>query len=109
VQVKVSRDDYSGGMRVVAERVLDLAGARAEFGRRLLIRLNGVADADLLRVAIAPHADQPEAPLPVVIAYGNARGRCEVELGQRWRVRPREELIAEVRARLHPLDVVVEY
>ena len=109
VQVKVSRDDYSGGMRVVAERVLDLAGARAEFGRRLLIRLNGVADADLLRVAIAPHADQPEAPLPVVIAYGNARGCCEVELGQRWRVRPREELIAEVRARLHPLDVVVEY
>ena len=44
-----------------------------------------------------------------MIAYGNARGRCEVELGERWRVRPREELFAEVRARLHPLDVVVEY
>ena len=38
LQVKVSKDDYSGGQRVVAERVLDLVVARQEFGKRLRIR-----------------------------------------------------------------------
>jgi DNA polymerase-3 subunit alpha len=109
ILAKISRDDYSGGMRVVAERVLDLTAARQEFGRRLRIRLNGVADAALLRGAIEPWACTSEAPLPVIVEYGNAVGRCEVELGERWRVCPRDDLLVEVRQRLHPIDVAVEY
>ncbi|MFP5407314.1 MAG: OB-fold nucleic acid binding domain-containing protein, partial [Gammaproteobacteria bacterium] len=49
---KISRDDYTGGQRVVAERILDLVGARQEFGKRLRIRLNGTADDVALRGAI---------------------------------------------------------
>ena len=50
-----------------------------------------------------------ETPLPVVVEYGNTEGRCAVELGERWRVCPREDLLAAVRERLHPLAVQVEY
>ena len=49
------RDDYSGGQRVIADRVLDLTGARQEFGKRLLIRLNGFAEAQALRKVIQPY------------------------------------------------------
>ncbi|MEI8302292.1 MAG: DNA polymerase III subunit alpha [Burkholderiales bacterium] len=109
IQAKVSRDDYSGGMRVVAERVLDLTAARQEFGKRLRICLNGVAEVGLLRDAIQPYAGMAQTPLPVIIEYGNTEGRCAVELGERWRVCPREDLLVAVRERLHPLAIQVEY
>ena len=109
VLAKVSKDDYSGGMRVVAEQVLDLAGARQAFGKRLRISLNGVADAAALRGAIEPYAGLTETPLPVLVEYGNAEARCAVELGERWRVCPRDDLLADVRKRLHPIAVQVDY
>ncbi|MEN9761606.1 MAG: polymerase subunit alpha [Pseudomonadota bacterium] len=135
VSGKVSRDDYSGGQRVVADRVLDLAGARQEFGKRLRIRLNGIADAPALRGAIAPFSAASQAsggaaassgnsgpsaggassaggsagPLTVVVEYGNVNARCAIELGDRWRVRPEQGLLEALDERLHPETITVEY
>jgi DNA polymerase-3 subunit alpha len=115
IHAKVSKDDYSGGQRVTADRVLDLTGARQEFGKRLLIRLNGFAEAGVLRDVIKPYLPPPSAdPAPpaamqVVVEYGNTRARCAVELGQTWRVRPQDDLLAQVRERLHPQSVAIEY
>jgi DNA polymerase-3 subunit alpha len=109
---KVTRDDYTGGQRVVAERLLDLAAARREFGKRLRIRLNGNADGAALRSVIAPFAagDTADAPaLPVVIDYANGVANCAIELGPSWRVRPEEGLIHALGERLKPLGVAVEY
>ncbi len=109
---KVSRDEYSGGQRVVAERLLDLVGARQEFGKRLRIRLNGIADSAALRGAIAPFAigDREDTPaIPVVVEYGNGDAACAVELGRRWRVQPHDDLIGAIRSVLHPLAAEVEY
>jgi DNA polymerase-3 subunit alpha len=115
IQAKVSRDDYSGGYRVVADRILDLTGARQEFGRRLRIQLNGIADAGLLRKAIQPFVvdmapDAEASPaMPVIVEYGNDNASCAVELGEDWRVRPQEDLLTEVRHLLHAQSVAVEY
>jgi DNA polymerase-3 subunit alpha len=112
VHGRVQKDDYTGGQRVSAERVLDLAGARQEFGRRLLIRLNGFADSEVLRSTIAPFAAaqcQDAAQLPVRIEYGNREARCAIELGEAWRVRPDDNLLAAIGERLRPLAVSVEY
>jgi len=112
VHGRVQKDDYTGGQRVSAERLLDLAGARQEFGRRLLIRLNGFADSEVLRSTIAPFAAvqrQDEAQLPVRIEYGNREARCAIELGEAWRVRPDDNLLAAIGERLRPIAVSVEY
>ncbi|MGA0795370.1 MAG: DNA polymerase III subunit alpha [Quisquiliibacterium sp.] len=112
IQAKVSRDDYSGGFRVIADRILDLTAARQEFGKRLRISLNGIAQAELLRKAIEPFVAgaQTQSPaMPVIVEYGNAQGSCAVELGDDWRVRPQEDLLAEVRHLLHARAVAVEY
>ncbi|RPH65068.1 MAG: DNA polymerase III subunit alpha, partial [Burkholderiales bacterium] len=109
---KASRDDYTGGQRVVAERLLDLVAARQEFGKRLRIRLNGIADGAALRGAIAPFAigDREGTPaIPVVVEYGNREAACAVELGPRWRVQPHDDLIGAIRSVLHPLAAEVEY
>jgi DNA polymerase-3 subunit alpha len=109
---KVSRDDYTGGQRIVAERLLDLASARLEFGKRLRIRLNGIADGAALRGAIAPFAigEREGTPaIPVVIEYGNCEAACAVELGARWRVQPHDDLIGAIRSQLHPIAAEVEY
>ncbi|MEN9316902.1 MAG: polymerase alpha subunit, partial [Pseudomonadota bacterium] len=112
IQAKVSRDDYSGGQRVVAERILDLTAARQEFGKRLRIRMNGHADADALKSLIqryVPGAVQESAAIPVVVEYGNADASCAIELGEGWRVRPQEDLLAEARERLRVQAVAIEY
>jgi DNA polymerase-3 subunit alpha len=113
VHAKVSKDDYTGGQRVVAERLLDLVGARREFGKRVLIRLNGIADGGRLRTAIQPwlNPPEPEGPsgLPVVVEYASATARCAVQLGERWRVRPADDLLASVAVQLHPQLVTIEY
>jgi len=109
---KVSRDDYTGGQRVVAERVLDLVGARQEFARRLRIRLNGIADGAALRGAIGPFAvgERQDVPaVPVVVEYGNAEAVCAVELGAGWRVQPHDDLIGAIVDALHPVETAIEY
>jgi len=109
---KCSRDDYSGGQRVVAERLLDLERARQEFGKRLRIRLGPrAADRAALRGAIEPFvvAAPEDLAIPVVVEYGNREAACEVELGRNWRVRPHDDLIGAIRSKLRPLAAEVEY
>ena len=109
---KISRDDYTGGQRVVAERILDLVGARQEFGKRLRIRLNGIADGAALRGAIAPFAvgERRDVPaIPVVVEYCNADAVCAVELGAGWRVQPHDDLLGAISDALHPIDTAIEY
>ena len=73
------------------------------------------AEAGVLRDVIKPYLPPPSsdpAPPPamqVVVEYGNAHARCAVELGRTWRVRPQDDLLAQVRERLHPQSVAIEY
>jgi len=94
VHGKVSRDDYSAGQRVVAERVLDLATARNEFARSLRLELNAEADARRLLKTLSlfsPGAQQQGCP--VVVHYTGSLASCEMRLPDECRVRPDDALI----------------
>jgi DNA polymerase-3 subunit alpha len=126
---KVARDDYSGGWRIGAERVLDLARARAEHARALLLRMNGGSDGERLRTLLEPYrarpaavpdggvfsaADDDDSPpvprgCPVEIHYHNGSARCAVRLGDTWRVRPEEALLIQLREWLSPDGVELRY
>jgi DNA polymerase-3 subunit alpha len=135
VHGKVARDDYSGGWRISAERVLDLTRARQEHARSLLLRMNGQSDGARLRALLEPYRaqaaavpkdaaqdrwsvasaeDDDDAPLPVrgcpiEIDYHNGSARCLVRLGDAWRVRPEETLLAQLRDWLSPAGVELRY
>jgi len=106
---KVQRDEFSGGLRVSADELLDLDALRGRFAARLRISMNGEADARRLQQVLAPYRASGGGACQVVIAYRNSAAACEVALGDAWRVRPDSRLIAELGAWLTPENVELVY
>jgi DNA polymerase-3 subunit alpha len=105
VSGKVQDDQFSGGLRVTAEDLLDLDGLRARYAARLKISLNGGADAKRLQEVLAPYRASGSGACQVVVSYGNGQAACEVVLGEGWRVRPDGKLISDLGAWLAPENV----
>jgi DNA polymerase III subunit alpha len=106
---KVQRDEFSGGLRVGAEEVLDLEGMRMRFAARLRISMNGQADAKRLQQLLEPYRTAGGGACQVVVAYRNATAACDVALGEGWRVRPDSRLLADLGAWLAPENVQLIY
>jgi len=105
VSGKVQDDQFSGGLRVLAEDLLDLETLRHRYGARLKISMNGGADAKRLQQVLAPYRATGTGACQVIVSYGNGKGACEVVLGESWRVRPDTKLIADLGAWLTPDNV----
>ncbi len=108
VQAKISKDDYSGGVRINVDKVLDLGQARQEFGKALRIRLSETRqgfDGAALKTVMGPFLGS----LPVILDIQDACGACSLQLGDAWRVRADPTLVSEIRQRLKPVSVEVEY
>ena len=109
VSGKVQRDEFSGGLRVLAEELLDLEGLSGRYQARLRIAMNGGADAKRLQQALLPYRASGPGSCQVVVTYGNGAAACEVVLGDAWRVRPDGKLIDELGAWLAPQNVQLVY
>jgi DNA polymerase-3 subunit alpha len=107
VQGKVQHDDFTGGLRVSAEDLLDLAALRERFASGLRLAMNGQADAKKLKETLSPY--RTERGCPVFVHWENAGASCDVELGGAWRVRPDERLIGELSAWLSPENVQLRF
>jgi DNA polymerase-3 subunit alpha len=113
IEGKVNRDDYSGGVRVTAERIYDLAGARTRFAQGLSLACNGQCHAQSnsgrkLAELLAPYKVQ-EGGCPVWVDYQNPSACCRVRLGEDWRVRLDDRLIESLGGWLKPEAVNVVY
>ncbi|MDO9635522.1 MAG: OB-fold nucleic acid binding domain-containing protein, partial [Thiobacillus sp.] len=112
IEGKVNRDDYSGGMRVTAERIYDLAGARTRFAQGLQLACNGQCQENhsgrKLAELLAPYKVE-EGGCPVWVDYHNPNARCRVRLGEDWRVRLDDRLIESLSGWLKPEAVNVIY
>jgi DNA polymerase III subunit alpha len=112
IQGKVQRDDFSGGLRVTADDVLDLAALRARFASRLRIALNGRTGAEdprRLQDLLAPYRASGEGACPVLVHYESPGASCDVALGDAWRVRPDDQLVGALAAWLSPEAVQFQY
>ncbi len=107
VQGKVSLDGYSGNLRVTADELLDLERARTRYASRLTLSLDAAAEADWLVRLLSPYRNGEGCP--VALHYANQRAGCEIDLGQAWRVRLSETLIAELRQTLKTENVRIAY
>ncbi|HEY5636610.1 MAG TPA: DNA polymerase III subunit alpha [Burkholderiales bacterium] len=109
VQGKAQVDNFSGGLRVTAEDLLDLDALRARYAARLRLAFNGTADARRLHDLLEPFRADGKAGCPVVIHYENAGAACDVALGDGWRVHPAGSLIERLAEWLAPENVRVVY
>jgi len=93
-------------MRVAAERIYDVAGARARFARGLRLSMNGEANAIKLKQLLGPYRN---GPCPVAIDYRNGDAVVEMWLGDEWRVTPDEKLVKSLHEWLKPDNVRFVY
>jgi DNA polymerase-3 subunit alpha len=107
VQGKAQRDEFSGGLRVTADELYDLAALRERFAARLRLQMNGHSDARQLMDLLAPYRAQ--GACPVYVHYETGAAACDVALGDAWRVRPDGQLLERLGAWLAPENVQVVY
>ncbi|HJU70334.1 MAG TPA: DNA polymerase III subunit alpha [Paucimonas sp.] len=105
---RISEDRFSGGLRITADKVMDIAAARSAFGKALKLSMNGQADAARLREFLAPHV-RAESGCPVVVQYAQDGVVSELRLSDQWRVSPDENLHRRLCEWLTQGNVQVEY
>lgn len=111
VEGRISNDDFSGGIRVSARKLFDLATARSNYANMLKISCNGQSDAQKLSAILNPYRSRnAEKKLcPVKIEYHNAQGQASLMLGDDWRVELHDDLLKHLHAWLSKDNVKILY
>ncbi|MBX9587234.1 MAG: DNA polymerase III subunit alpha, partial [Gammaproteobacteria bacterium] len=91
---EVSTDEFSGGLRMSARRILDLSMARCEFAKSVYIDATQQANLESTLSALQSALGQfKEGSCRVLIDYQNTEGKARMLLGDEWKVSPKNELI----------------
>ena len=104
---KVSEDRFSGGLRISAEKVMDIGRARVQFSQGLRLTLTAGADTKKLQELLKPHLNADGCP--VLIRYQNANASAELYLSDQWRVNPDDTLRQNLGEWLSMKNVKIEY
>ncbi len=100
IEAKVSQGREGMGTRVIADQLLTIEQARAQYARRMLVKLNGKSaahEASELLTALKPFVGG-SVPVSILVQKDGYRGR--IDLGEQWRVTPKSELLAKLAAEL---------
>ena len=108
VQGKVSEDRFSGGLRISAEKVMDIAAARIHFGKKFWFPYASTFDTEQIKALLAPYRSADG--LPFVIHYTpQGVGSCDIAWPDDWRVLPADGLKQSLLERLGVANAEVEY
>ncbi len=98
VQGSLAFDDFSGSMRLNANRIYEIDQAREIYARRLIVSVGeqkaGNGFVKSLAAVLAPYC---EGNCPVGILYQNGAAQAHMTLGDEWRVHPTDELLHRLR------------
>ncbi|TAG46716.1 MAG: DNA polymerase III subunit alpha [Betaproteobacteria bacterium] len=100
IEAKVSMGRDGGATRVIADQIFDIDQARAQFGRRLIVTLNGKSATEEAAALLAALKPFTPGPTPVFINVRKDGYSGRVELGEQWRVKPHGDLLAKLSADL---------
>ncbi len=109
---KVTEDQFNGGLRVRAERILSLCAARSRFARLMRLSLNGLesqgaSGVTRLRRLLEPY--RGSGACPVEVRYQNGDAAVSMRLPEQWRVTLADTLLQDLRTWLKPENVEVLY
>ena len=98
-QGALSWDEFNQTTRLNVDRVLDWDTARAEYARRLLLRLDAAqcAAGALRQLASILAEHRAGGRCSVWIEYTGPQARVELVLGQNWRAKPSDALLKRLR------------
>ena len=106
---EVSTDDYTGGVKMSADKLLSMDTARQQYAKRLVIEFNGNTEQDM--VATLTNILQPHlgGECPVSIIYQNKEAKAELVLGKDWSIAPNQSLLAELQKLCGQDNVRLQY
>ena len=102
-------DGQMQSMRIVAESLHDLAGARRKWARSLKIACNGSSSAERLLELLTPFRSGASGSAAIVVKYQNRSSSGDIELGSDWRVNLDDRLLESLRERFSAENVQVVY
>jgi DNA polymerase-3 subunit alpha len=106
VKGRVFNDEFSGGLRITADQLMDLAEVRGAYARLLRLCINGQADSARLKALLAQYAG---GQCHVAIRYRNANGECDIRLPESCRVKVSGPLLDSLAEWLDEKNVEVVY
>jgi DNA polymerase-3 subunit alpha len=103
----VTHDDFSGELRMRAQKVYTLTQARQHFAKRLILKLaSDFNQVQILHDRLSPFI---HGTCPIMVDFHHAAAQARLVLGQHWNIQPSDELIASLKALLGSEAVVLDY
>jgi len=110
VEGELGVDDFSGGYQVSARELYSIDDARERYARRLLLHVDAAAAGngfiDHLEQTLTPFRD---GHTPVTVEYAGDRATATLRLGERWNIRPTDELLNRLRQLAGEQSVSIDY
>jgi DNA polymerase-3 subunit alpha len=106
IEAKISDHTYSGGLRIVAEKVYELAEARDHFARGVTIQ---IADESVSAQLLSLLQTLPRGACPVKIHYQTSQAQCLLQLAPHWAITLQDESIALLKQQFGPQAICIEY
>ncbi len=109
VEGEVSNDDFSGGLRLRAKRVMSLEEARTGLADSLRLKVASEAlKGDRLRW-LAELCSKHKGACPVTVDYSGEEARALLQFGDAWRIDPADTLIQALRDQFGRDNVFLHY
>ena len=110
VEGEVSVDDYSGGLKMSANKIYDIDHAREAFARQLVLKVDEKKAANgFIRELAQVLGPYREGHCPIRVDYRRPDATASIQLGAEWRVRPTDELIRRLDELAGREQVRIEY
>jgi DNA polymerase-3 subunit alpha len=106
VKGRIFPDEFTGGLRITADGLMDLAEVRSAHAKLLRLSINGQADSAKLKSLLAQYGG---GRCNVSIHYRNASGECDIRLPDSCRVKVSAPLLDSLTEWLDEKNVEVVY
>ncbi|MEO6353152.1 MAG: OB-fold nucleic acid binding domain-containing protein, partial [Burkholderiaceae bacterium] len=109
VHGKVSEDRFSGGLRITAEKVMDIAACRIQYGKKITMSSSSPIDPVQIKSILSLYRSEGGAGLPFAMHYTQHGICCEIRWPNEWRISPADGMLQALLEQLGALHVDMEY
>jgi DNA polymerase-3 subunit alpha len=109
VEGEVSNDDFSGGLRLRAKRVMSIEDARTNLAESLRLTVHAEAlKGDRLRW-LGDLCKRHRGACPITLDYTGLDAKALLQFGEAWRIDPADSLIQALRDQFGRENVFLQY
>ncbi|TBR43460.1 DNA polymerase III subunit alpha [Marinomonas agarivorans] len=110
VEGEVSYDEFRGGQKVIARKIMDIAQARVRYVEALRIQWQAeqISNHDIQRLSefLSPYRGDG---CDVVISFTTPEAQGDIKLGQNWKIKPDDQLMYDLQKQFGQQNVQLVY